>query len=743
LKGRRGPKVSLAESHPRIARDWCDERNDPLRSTDVASHEKRRVWWRCPEGHTYEVSVYTRVRTGGCKVCAWPEHVERGRRTKLGKSRSLADAKPDFLSEWHWDRNAIRPEQLSTKSRITVWWRCGRGHEWESSPKRRWQATGCPTCVMEAAPARIRAALLRKAGASLSECYPDLLVEWDHERNEFAPGELTPHSNYTVHWICRYGHRWESTVSNRTLAQSGCPECKPASSRLEIYLLCELRHIYPETEWRKKIDGVECDLFVPSAQIGIEVDGAYWHRNKRERDQRKTETLEASGVTLFRVRETGLPSLPGRILWFSRAQENQDICMALVAELAKHQPGDEGLSQYLADGAQQRAAEYRELIARFPAPPEGETLADTHPAVAAEWDHEENWPLQPDLFSAGSMHKAAWRCRCGYGWRATIKNRTARTSGCPRCAAAGISSRVRTARAHKQGSLADRAPRYLTQWDTERNAPVTPAAVAATSGFDAWWLCAEGHSFKKSPARMARDPNCPTCASVAVRFPKLVAEWLEEPGRGLRPEDVAAGSGRSVRWRCQLGHEWVATVRSRAVDGTGCPTCFEYRRARDPAAALARRSGQTLGMFRPHWITEWDGEQNPGVAVDDVPVNSDLDYWWRCVHGHAFLRSARRRSRDSRCPECTKAAGAESARLSRLQRTGSLADNYPALAAEWHPTRNAPLTPHGVGAGSKTPIWWLCTAGHEFQRTVNDRVTLVRRKGRPWCPACRQAGSEA
>jgi len=60
----------------------------------------------------------------------------------------------------------------------------------------------------------------------------------------------------------------------------------------------------------------------------------------------------------------------------------------------------------------------------------------------------------------------------------------------------------------------------------------------------------------------------------------------------------------------------------------------------------------------------------------------------------------------------------------------------PAVAGEWHPTRNGDLRPDQVTAGSKRAVWWRCARdpGHEWQQTVFDRV---RRGGR--CPLCARA----
>lgn len=126
--------------------------------------------------------------------------------------------------------------------------------------------------------------------------HPELLAEWDYERNSLDPRLLTPRSNARVHWVCKMGHRWEATIDNRSGNRSGCPQCVPQSSRLELFLLAEMRTIFSDVAWRKKIDGRECDIFIPELRLGIEVDGGYWHADKAEQDNAKTAAMAKAGV---------------------------------------------------------------------------------------------------------------------------------------------------------------------------------------------------------------------------------------------------------------------------------------------------------------------------------------------------------------------------------------------------------------------------------------------------------------
>jgi hypothetical protein len=61
----------------------------------------------------------------------------------------------------------------------------------------------------------------------------------------------------------------------------------------------------------------------------------------------------------------------------------------------------------------------------------------------------------------------------------------------------------------------------------------------------------------------------------------------------------------------------------------------------------------------------------------------------------------------------------------------SLANRFPYIATQWHPTRNGDLTPDRVTAGSEIRVWWRCEQGHEWETAV-----ILRIYGSFGCPVC-------
>lgn len=500
---------SLLEAYPEIAKEWDAERNS-MAASAVGVGSRTSYWWRCPSGHPYQITVATRIRTKGCRKCNAAWRRERVRIGRLRTGRSLADVQPNLVAEWHPEKNGkVTPQTISFASKRQVWWRCSGGHEWQATPGARNRGTGCPECWASERGEIVRAARFKKSGRSFAEAHPLLLTEWDWERNTLDPTKLSPKSNLRAAWVCKLGHHWEATITNRTHNGSNCPECVPQSSRLEMALLVELRSVYGQVEWRHKVGGVECDVLIPEKAIGIEVDGGYWHRAKAESDKAKTTLLATHGITLIRVRDDTLPAVPGLVVHHSNKGDEFATVLAVLGKLADIAP-DPAIIDYVSKGQRRNEAGYRELVARLPAPPVGKSLADTNPQVAAEWDYETNAPLTPDLFSSGSEQKVAWVCSDGHRWLTSIKHRARVGSGCPLCARLSARERLMARRIQQAGTLADGDPEILLWWDAQAN-ELTPDRVPARYSREFWWKCPKGHRFQRTVTAQRDKRNCPKC----------------------------------------------------------------------------------------------------------------------------------------------------------------------------------------------------------------------------------------
>jgi len=197
--------------------------------------------------------------------------------------------------------------------------KCKDGHSWLATPKRRVNGNNCPECYKSIDKSDlVRKQKLEKKGQSLADEYPELVKEWDYDINSELPNAYSSGSNEKVSWKCNFGHSWKATIFNRTGNLSGCPYCKSSTSKLEVYILTEMRILFDEVKWRHKIDGYECDIYIPDIKTGIEVDGAYWHDDKIERDKLKFKIFKEHDIRLLRVRDNSLPLINGEVILYDK-----------------------------------------------------------------------------------------------------------------------------------------------------------------------------------------------------------------------------------------------------------------------------------------------------------------------------------------------------------------------------------------------------------------------------------------
>jgi hypothetical protein len=276
-------------------------------------------------------------------------------------------------------------------------------------------------------------------------------------------------------------------------------------------------------------------------------------------------------------------------------------------------------------------------------------------------------------------------------------------------------------------------PQLAAEWHPTHNAGLEPNEVSHGSGRKVWWKCPRGadHEWRASPNnRTAGGTGCPFCAgrkvsvtnSLAALRPDLVKQWHPTRNGALVPEQIVAGSTRRVWWVCPaaLDHAWRASPHDRwSVEG-GCPYCHSYRVCRT----------NSLAAMRPRLAAEWHPTKNPGLTARDVVPGTGRRVWWRCAKNkdHEWRASVSNRTfRRSGCPFCAgKRASAEHC----------LAAAHPAIAREWHPTRNGALTPASMTPRTRRTAWWLCAAGHEWRMSIGTRT----RRGSP-CPVCSGKGS--
>jgi hypothetical protein len=104
-----------------------------------------------------------------------------------------------------------------------------------------------------------------------------------------------------------------------------------------------------------------------------------------------------------------------------------------------------------------------------------------------------------------------------------------------------------------------------------------PSKVTQGSNQKKEWICQlKHHWLAKVSDRATKESGCPYCTGkrVLVGFNDLLTVYPQVGVQALDwdPTTVTAGSVKKLKWRCDDGHIWNATVLGR-TQGYGCPTC--------------------------------------------------------------------------------------------------------------------------------------------------------------------------
>ena len=548
------------------------------------------------------------------------------------KEKRYVSDNAQLMGEWNWERNAdIAPSQLTLGSGKRVWWKCGKGHEWQAAIVNRNRGKGCPYCagikvakgnndLLTLNPTLASEWNYEKNGISKPECFtahsnkkvwwkcskghewqavianrnngdgcpycsgryavigindlqtinPNLAKEWNYEKNGvLKPEFFTAHSNKKVWWKCSKGHEWQTTIRNRNGGGNGCPVCNSErhTSFPEYALVYYLRKYGLEAIHLYKARGYELDIYIPSKRIAIEYDGYLWHKSRTKQDLAKNYRCVKEGIKLYRIRE-GLPPLNDSSVDYIVQKYQTDLSEILQKCLSEIIGTDIDVDIKRDAIAIENLREYVEKEASF---------LLSSPEAAKEWNYEKNGKLKPESFTANSNKKVWWKCSKGHKWQAIIANRN-KGIGCPYCSGRYVIK--------GETDLQTINPTLAKEWNYEKNNGLRPDAFTVSSGQKVWWRCSKGHEWQAAIAHRNNGRGCPYCSGRYVITgendlqtvnPILSKEWNYAKNNGLTPVDVMPNSGKKVWWKCSNGHEWQATIDHRNK-GTGCPQCAREKR---------------------------------------------------------------------------------------------------------------------------------------------------------------------
>lgn len=333
---------------------WDSEKN-VIKESELTFGSERKIWWLCEKSHSWQ-AAYRNIKTlgRGCPYCA-------GRKVLIGYN-NIFYTHPEIEKLWDFNKNSVDPASITAGSHKKVWWICSLGHSWEAIIKSVANGCRCPICSNRK--------VLQGFNDFVSQ-EPELLKEWDYEKNIIDPKNMSIGSNEKVWWVCskNKNHKWQTTLKSRTndKQRTGCPYCSNIPKRISYEKSFAYLHpdLVKEVHPIKNPDLIVEELFEFSPK-------RIWWQCKLEHEWEAIVYSRTSG-------KTGCPYCAGK-----------------------------------------------NVLIGF------NDLKTTRPDLVKLWHPSKNGDLVPEMFSAGSDRKIWWLCESGHSTITTISSRAAGYS-CRKC----------------------------------------------------------------------------------------------------------------------------------------------------------------------------------------------------------------------------------------------------------------------------------------------------------------------
>lgn len=543
------PGNALAERCPESLEYWDYEKNNGKTPYDFSFSTTDEVWWKCSNGHHFKKKIADfRIRLHKCKDC-----VEAGL-VKVRAANAMSNYNFNFISEYDTERNKETIEEVSIKSKKNYWWKCSEGHPWQDSPKNRLSGYGCGVCnarknyTLEELTTLVRmmwndeknpksangqyhknqkvwwicpeghewredyskmtrtnfmccecAGILPEEKHLLINALPELVSQYDCEKNKLDVKEVSVYSREKLVWICSHKHNEEKTIEQK-LNLPKCDKCAGVKLR-KVAPTETIASVYPERAkmWHPILNGI-----LEPTDFSFGTKRMFWWLCENGHSYYGPVIISVSAGNKKVKRCEKCKVDPGR----NSLQETYPQLMQYWDyEKNKMKP-----EQVFADSKRmyrwkcEKGHTWRQYIDKqketgccsickgevYVKPNEGESLGEKHPEILGEWDYEKNGELTPYDLTAGTLINVWWKCAEGHSFNMPVSKYVVRLNKCTVCKG-------------KEKNL------LREKWDSEKNGSSFDEKLTKSSRKKAWYKCGKGHSEWISPLQIYGKKACKKC----------------------------------------------------------------------------------------------------------------------------------------------------------------------------------------------------------------------------------------
>lgn len=478
----------------------------------------------------------------------------------------------------------------------------------------------------------------------LKDAYPELLDEWDYEKNKGVnPETITTGSTRRIWWKCsNYGHSWDTPLSRRVISKSGCRIC---SNQEVLTGFNDLKTRYPDVAelWHPKLN----DELLPS-QVMPGSEKKYWWLGEcgHEWDASVHNTVKGKRCPYcagkrvligFNDLATTHPEVSKK--WDYEKNiilSPQEVTFGSNKKIWWRCQNNHSWEKIINQQILMKNCPF-EIIHSLK-----NSISATHPELLKEWYYEKNVGCHPESLTANSKKSVWWKCLTnGHSQKKMIKSWV--KSGCSLCA----------------NGLSEKYPHLRNEWLSAKNDELGYCfdELLSRSTAKVWWKCPNNHEYEAVVHSRTREDGtgCPYCVSRRILSgfndletlrPDLMKEWDYEKNRkvGLIPVEISVSDVRQAWWKClNKNHSWKTIVSARTFkNSSGCPFCVNRQTI---------PGDNDFATLRKNMLVQWDYGKNSedGLFPDKIPPFTNVKVWWTCSLNHSYYISP-----NAKKPECHK-----------------------------------------------------------------------------------------
>ena len=550
--------------------------------------------------------------------------------------------------------------------------------------------------------------------------FPELLAEWDYEKNRIDPASVTIGSHKKVWWKCIEGHSWNSMIKSKANGR-GCPYC---SGRFAIKGVNDLETLFPmiAKEWNyKKNNGHypnEYKAFSNQKVWWICSKGHEWQATIVSRTDRNTNCPICANQKVLKGYNDLESQFPKLVLEWNYDKNEGITPNQIIAHTGKKY-------WWKCKKGHEWQASVNSRIRGNGCPLCSKELKTSFPEQAVYYyvkmcfsdsinRYRDDDISELDIFIPSKMIGIEYD---GLFFHKDIqrdikKTKIVETMG---IILYRIKEDINREYTEQNYCIIDKTIYYNPNIKGSLN-PVIQCILQLLKTSVAISVDVERDRTKIWEQYIESSKK----ESLQELYPSVAIEWNNEKNGTLKPDMVTFRSAKVVWWKCsQCGNEWEAAISHR-TNGTGCPICAS-KKISEKVSKLKKGENDLLTKC-PDIAEEWDYDRNGELSPSEVYYRSGKTVWWKCKRcGFEYTAPIHQKTKlRTKCNNCLYAT-----------KTNNLKSNHPKLLLEWDYNKNIGINPSLVSCGSAKRVWWKCyKCGYEWQSRVAHRTNGTG------CPKC-------